>query len=58
VVLALAANSIDPCRARLLIYGLAEQTSTAAIAAKGAAIEQTVCEAHEHEEGTLIGPTQ
>jgi hypothetical protein len=62
VVLALAANSIDPRRARILIYGLqvASQNNRhrAAMAAKEAAIEQTVREAHEHEDGTLIGPTQ
>jgi len=60
VVLALAANRIDPRRARILIYGLqvASQNNRhrAAIAAKEAAIEQTVREAHEHEDGTLIGP--
>jgi hypothetical protein len=62
VVLALAANRIDPRRARILIYGLqvASQNNRhrAAAAAKEAAIEQTVRETHEHEDGTLIGPAQ
>jgi hypothetical protein len=62
VVLALAANRIDPRRARILIYGLqvASQNNRhrAAMAAKEAAIEQTVREAHEHEDGTLIGPSK
>ena len=61
VVLALAANRIDTRRARILIYGLqvASQNNRhrAAMAAKEA-LEQTVREAHEHEDGTLIGPTQ
>jgi hypothetical protein len=60
VVLALAANRIDSRRARILIYGLqvASQNNRhrAAMAAKEAAIEQTVREAHQHEDGTLIGP--
>ncbi|QNI33094.1 hypothetical protein H7849_03700 [Alloacidobacterium dinghuense] len=60
VVLALAANRIDSRRARILIYGLqvASQNNRhrAAMAVKEAAIEQTVREAHEHADGTLIGP--
>ncbi|QNI30536.1 hypothetical protein H7849_15455 [Alloacidobacterium dinghuense] len=60
VVLALAANRIDSRRARILIYGLqvASQNNRhrAAMAVKEATIEQTVREAHEHADGTLIGP--
>lgn len=60
VVLALAANRIDSRRARILIYGLqvASQNNRrrAAMAAKEAAIEQTVRETHQHEDGTWIGP--
>jgi hypothetical protein len=62
VVLALAANRIDSRRARILIYGLqvASQNNRhrTAKAAKEAAIEQTVRETHEHEDGTLIGSVQ
>ncbi len=60
VVLALAANRIDSRRARILIYGLQVASQNhrhrAAMAAKEQAIEQTVREAHQHEDGTLIGP--
>ena len=62
VVLALAANRIDPRRARILIYGLqvASQNhrNRSLMAAKEAAPAQTVREIHEHEDGTLIGPAQ
>src|SRR5271156_6424014 len=62
VVLALAANRIDPRRARILIYGLqvASQNhrNRATMAAKEEIPAQTVRETHEHEDGTLIGPTQ
>jgi hypothetical protein len=60
VVLALAANRIDPRRAQILIYGLqvASQNNRhrAAMAAKEPAPAQTVRETHEHEDGTLVGP--
>ena len=62
VILALAANRIDPRRARILIYGLqvASQNNRhrAAIAAKEEAPAQTVREIHRHEDGTQIGPEQ
>src|SRR5271168_5634394 len=62
VVLALAANRIDPRRARILIYGLqvASQNNRhrAAIAAKEEAPARTVREIHRHEDGTQIGPEQ
>jgi hypothetical protein len=60
VVLALAANRIDPRRAQILIYGLqvASQNNRhrAAMAAKEPAPPQTVRETHEYEDGTLVGP--
>ncbi len=62
VVLALAANRIDPRRARILIYGLqvASQNNRhrATQAAKEEVPTQTVREIHEHEDGTLIGPSK
>jgi len=62
VVLALAANRIDPRRARVLSYGLqvASQNhrNRSLMAAKEATPVQTVSETHEHEDGTLIGPAQ
>ncbi len=62
VILALAANRIDPRRARILIYGLqiASQNNRhrAAMAAKEETPEQTVRETHQHEDGTQIGPEQ
>ena len=62
VVLALAANRIDPRRARILIYGLqvASQNhrNRSLVAAKEEVPAQTVREIHEHEDGTLIGPAQ
>jgi hypothetical protein len=61
VVLALAANRIDPRRAQILIYGLQVASQNhrhrAAMAAKEPAAAQTIVrETHEHEDGTLIGP--
>lgn len=60
VVLALAANRIDPRRAQILIYGLqvASQNNRhrASMAAKEPAPPQTVRETHEYEDGTLVGP--
>src|SRR5215471_8915423 len=64
VILALAANRIDPRRARILIYGLqvasqnnrhrrVPQVREAEVAANLGLI---VRETHEHEDGTLIGP--
>src|SRR5271154_990666 len=62
VVLALAANRIDPRRARILLYGLqvASQNhrNRIAQAAKEEIPAQTVRETHEDEDGTLIGPAQ
>ena len=62
VVLALAANRIDPRRARILIYGLQVASQNhrhrTAAAAKEEAPAQTVRETHEHEDGTLIGPSK
>ncbi len=62
VVLALAANRIDPRRARILIYGLqvASQNhrNRSLMAAKEEAPAQSVREIHEHEDGTLIGPSK
>jgi hypothetical protein len=62
VVLALAANRIDPRRARILIYGLqvASQNhrNRSLVAAKEEVPAQTVRETHEHEDGTLIGPAK
>jgi hypothetical protein len=69
VVLALAANRIDPRRAQILIYGLqvASQNNrqrhaieTAEKAKEGAcpARSQIVSEAHAHHDGSLIGPPQ
>ena len=62
VVLALAANRIDPRRARILLYGLqvASQNhrNRIAQAAKEEIPAQTVREIHEYEDGTLIGPAQ
>src|SRR5277367_1032425 len=58
VVLALAANRIDPRRAQILIYGLqvASQNhrNRIAQAAKEPAPVQTVREAQQHEDGTFI----
>jgi hypothetical protein len=68
VVLALAANRIDPRRARILIYGLqvASQNHHRRVphvrGAEGAAnvglqdAAAIVRETHEHEDGTLIAP--
>src|SRR5215471_5223257 len=64
VVLALAANQIDPRRARILIYGLqvASQNNRhrrvpQVREAEGAAnLGLIVREIHEHQDGTLIGP--
>jgi len=61
VVLALAANRIDPRRAQILIYGLQVASQNhrhrATMAAKESAAVQTIVrETHEHEDGTLIGP--
>ena len=63
VVLALAANRIDPRRAQILIYGLQVASQNhrhrAAQDAKEAEIGtqvQTVRETHEHADGTLIAP--
>src|SRR5215475_5181584 len=64
VVLALAANQIDPRRARILIYGLqvASQNNRhrrvpQVREAEGAAnLGLIVRETHKHEDGTLIGP--
>jgi len=64
VVLALAANQIDPRRARILIYGLqvASQNNRhrrvpQVREAEGAAnLGLIVRETHEHEDGTMIGP--
>jgi hypothetical protein len=61
VVLALAANRIDPRRAQIIIYGLQVASQNhrhrAAMAAKEPAAAQTIVrETHEHEDGTLIGP--
>src|SRR5277367_5959914 len=62
VVLALAANRIDPRRARILLYGLqvASQNhrNRIAQAAKEEIPAQTVREIHEYEDGTLIGPSK
>ena len=62
VVLALAANRIDPRRARILIYGLQVASQNHRHRVTMAANEQTptltVRETHEHEDGTLIGPAQ
>jgi hypothetical protein len=62
VVLALAANRIDPRRARILIYGLqvASQNhrNRSAMAAKETAAAQTVREIQVYEDGTLIGPAK
>src|SRR5271154_1651147 len=62
VVLALAANRIDPRRARILLYGLqvASQNhrNRIAQASKEEVPAQTVRETHEDEDGTLIGPAQ
>jgi hypothetical protein len=62
VILALAANRIDPRRARILIYGLqvASQNNRhrAAQAAKEEIPAQTVRETNQHEDGTQIGPEQ
>ncbi len=62
VVLALAANRIDPRRARILIYGLQVASQNhrhrTAAAAKEEAPAQTVRETHKHEDGTLIGPAK
>jgi hypothetical protein len=68
VVLALAANRIDPRRAQILIYGLqvASQTNrqrhaieTAEEAKERAcpARSRIVSEAHVHQDGSLIGPS-
>ncbi len=60
VVLALAANRIDPRRARILIYGLQVAAQNlrhrTVITAKEPAAAQTVRETHPHEDGTLIAP--
>ncbi len=60
IVLALAANRIDPRRAQILIYGLqvASQNhrNRSLMAAKEATPAQTVRETYQHEDGTLIGP--
>jgi hypothetical protein len=61
VVLALAANRIDPRRARILIYGLQvaslNHRHRAAVAIKEEAPEKAIVrEAHKHADGTLIGP--
>jgi hypothetical protein len=78
VVLALAANRIDPRRARILIYGLqvasqnhhrrvpgaCPERSRRVRGAEGAAnvgfqaAAAIVRETHEHEDGTLIGPSK
>jgi hypothetical protein len=62
VILALAANRIDPRRARILIYGLqvASQNhrNRTVQAAKEEVPAQTVRETHQHEDGTQIGPEQ
>ncbi len=62
VVLALAANRIDPRRARILIYGLQVASQNhrhrTDAAANEEALAQTVREIHEHADGTLIGPTK
>jgi hypothetical protein len=67
VILALAANRIDPRRARILIYGLqvasqnhrhghaieaAEEAREAACTERSRRVRET----HQHEDGTLIGP--
>src|SRR5277367_4844248 len=58
VVLALAANRIDPRRAQIIIYGLQVASQNhrqrAAMAAKEPAPVQTVREAQQHEDGTFI----
>jgi hypothetical protein len=60
IVLALAANRIDPRRARILIYGLQVASQNhrhrTAQAAEQTAAEASVRETHQHEDGTLIGP--
>ena len=74
VVLALAANRIDPRRARILIYGLQVASQNHHRRVPGACPERSrgvreanlglqdaaamVRETHEHEDGTLIGPAQ
>lgn len=60
VVLSLAANRIEPRRARILIYGLqvASQNyrNRTLLAARETEPQQSVREAHPHSDGTLIGP--
>ena len=57
VVLALAANRIDPRRARILLYGL--QIASQNNRHRSAESKQpTVREVHEQEDGTLVGPSQ
>jgi hypothetical protein len=64
VILALAANRIDPRRARILIYGLqvASQNNRHrhALAEKEAEqeVQTMVRETHRHEDGSIIGPTK
>jgi hypothetical protein len=57
IVLALAANRIDPRRAQILIYGLqvASQNHRHRSTMASKETGQTVREIHEHEDGTLIG---
>jgi hypothetical protein len=59
VVLALAANKIDPRRARIIIYGLqvASLNHRHRTAIKEEAPEKAIVrETHRHADGTLIGP--
>ena len=59
VVLALAANRIDPRRARILIYGLqvASLNHRHRTAIKEETLEKAIVrETHRHADGTLIGP--
>ena len=64
VILALAANRIDPRRARILIYGLqvASQNNSHrhALAEREAEqeVQTMVRETHRHEDGSIIGPTK
>ncbi|HVV72707.1 MAG TPA: hypothetical protein VHI52_14600 [Verrucomicrobiae bacterium] len=58
VILALAANRIDQNRARILIYGLQVASQNHRHRSKEQEPAQTVREANEHLDGTLIGPVK